>query len=121
MTRNIVGTFTITQTVEVPQGLVDDLICTAFEGGCAEWIDRINVINKPADIAYSSDALTRGGHYVFAIDGEKHELDINKFVKGIEMFCECTGKTVDDLGEDHDAGDADMIMQYALFEEYRYG
>jgi len=116
---NIVGEFTVTQYVS--QGLVDDLICTAFEGGCAEWIDRIQVINKPADIAYSSDALTRGGHYVFTVDDEKHELTLEKFIKGLELFHATTGKTPQELGEDHDADDSDMIMQYALFGEYVYG
>lgn len=119
--RNIVGTFTIMQTVEVPQGLVDDLVCTAFEGGCAEWIDRINVYNRPADCVYSSDALTRGGHYVITVDGRKHELTLERFIEGIRFFCVVTGKTVDVLGEDHDADDADCIMQYALFGEVVYG
>ncbi len=120
MSDTIIAHLTVTTEVAIPQEFVDDVVCTAFEGGCAEWIDRINVLDKPADIAYSSDALTRGGSYRIIANGVKLTLTLESFLKGLSLYSIQENKPIHELIEDHDAGDADGIFQYALFGELQY-
>jgi len=114
----VVGQITITE--DVSQGLVDDLCCTAFEGG-SMWIEKITVPDGyPEGAEYGSDVISRGGVvYVYA-EG-KETLTLDKFIYGIQMHCINKPTSVAALNEDHDADDADCILQYALFGDVVYG
>jgi hypothetical protein len=113
----IVGHVTITE--EVSQGLVDDLLCTAFEGAC-DWIEKIETPVFPEGAEYGSDVVSRGETvYVYA-EGI-NILTLPAFIRGIRMHCENKPTTVAVLNEDHDGDDADCILQYALFGEVVYG
>lgn len=117
--RNVVGQFSIIQ--DVPQGFVDDLLCTAFEGG-SEWIDTVIVTTYPEGAEYASDVISRGGYCtIMTEDYDHYTLTLTKFINGIRLHCENRPTSVSALEEDHDAADADCILQYALFGEVVYG
>jgi hypothetical protein len=95
------------------QEQIDDLICSAFEVGISYWADRIEVEDyKTAQ--YGHEVLTRGGSVIVVDDeGGKHELTLKKVVEAI-------GKEGIDF-DNYDAGDADNVVQRALFGEVIYG
>jgi len=116
----VVGQITITE--DVSEGLVDDLLCTAFEGACNYWIEKIRVPDGyPEGADYGSDVISRGGYVTIGADGDHHNLTLDKFIYGIQMHCINKPTSVSALNEDHDGDDADCILQYALFGEVVYG
>jgi len=114
----VVGRFSINQ--DVSQELVDDLLCTAFEGG-SMWIDYIRTPVFPEGADYGHEVISRDGYATIAADGEHFNLTLPAFIRGIKLHCENKPTSVVALEEDHDADDADCILQYALFGEVVYG
>lgn len=110
--------------IKLPQQDIDDIMCTALEGGINQWVDRKPVPYgmdfRGAD--YAHEVLTRGGSLLIATDDEPdelHELTLEKFLAGIQMYMDRYG-FIDDAAN-VDAGDADMIVQFALFGKLVYG
>jgi hypothetical protein len=114
---------------------INDLVVTALEGGINYWCGKA-VINKDRDgkiigvsdedqekVNYASDVIGYGGSLTLhdAESSDKWKLTRDSMLKGIKMFCEdrCTDPA--ELIDNHDAGDADSIVQYALFDELVYG
>jgi hypothetical protein len=95
--------------------LVDDIMCAAMEGGISYWCtSALPLKNDYRGCQYAHEILTRGGTLLVKPDGEREiELTLEKFLKGLSMF--------DGDPEQHDAGDADAIVQYAVFGEIVYG
>ena len=55
---------------------------------------------------------------MFDIDSDDTwEFDRDKLLKGMQMYCENHNVAPSDLMVMYDAGDADNIIQYALFNE----
>jgi len=113
---------------------IDDIICTAFEGGINYWCRCANVADADWHGAeYASDVVSRGGT-LFVIDDEdpKRELLLTK-EKMIASIPIVFQRVMDKRGAgrrssleewldgEYDAGDADMIIQQALFGEIIYG
>lgn len=114
---------------------VNNIIATALEGGINYWCRKAkmklaypdNPDNKYFGVApefedkirYASDLIGYGGVIILydAESSEKWELDLEKVLKGIKIHCSIKGVTPLELVEDHDADDADSIVQYALFNE----
>lgn len=105
---------------------LNDLVSTAFEGGITYWCGEAKVkegsmSEKDYDgLGFISDAVSKGGTLVL-FDAENNniswELDRDKLLKGIQMYCEKHNVAPSDLMDMYDAGDADSIIQYALFDE----
>lgn len=109
--------FTIKTTTTVTQEQIDDVVCTALEGGITYWCNRAKVKDddyKGAEWAH--EVVTRGGVLVLHDTEEEidYELDIKKLLKGFSLV-----KSFD--FDQYDAADADSIIQSALFGEVIYG
>lgn len=117
----------IEMDVTITQQDIDNLMCTALEGGINYWCREAKVVGEFLG-EYGSEQISRGGSLLLrdAETDERWELTLEKFLKGIELYIKEDGRVmIDDFklmdyGE-LDAGDADCIVQYALFGKLVYG
>lgn len=121
---------------------IKDVITTAIEGGIGYWAcllndDKAYVETRNALKAVQKDvfycdiiykALKDGKRIRFQDaddieDGDIWILTWNKLMKGIVLYEEKQGKSVRKSLQDgdFDACEADMVFQYALFEDVIYG
>lgn len=113
---------------EVDPQMIDDLLVTAFEGGINYWCNKAEV--QDGDYkggTYASDVVSRGGTVLLhdAVGAESgddtvHAINLDKMLSGISVFCNKRKITPEILWETHDAGDADLVVQYAIFGEQIY-
>ncbi len=111
----------------ITQQDIDNLMCTALEGGINYWCREAKVVGEFLG-EYGSEQISRGGSLLLrdAETDERWELTLEKFLKGIELYIKENGRVMIedfklmDYGE-LDAGDADCIVQYALFGKLVYG
>ena len=108
-------------TVHVTAEDIDDILCTAFEGGICYWCDEVEVVGKYLG-KYASEQISRGGKLVLydAESSDKWELTLDKFAKGLKEWLSNNPSFITDGGIDTsniDANCADEIIQYALFGE----
>jgi hypothetical protein len=110
---------------------MDNLLVCAFEGGINYWCGKIE-ITKPAqedtehpDAKWASHTISRGGQLALWDVEDPNEvwwLTRDKMLKGItEGMKHFSFATVEDLMDGHDAEVADVIVQYALFDEIVFG
>lgn len=117
----------IEMDVIISQQDIDNLMCTALEGGINYWCREAKVVGEFLG-EYGSEQISRGGSLLLrdAETDERWELTLEKFLKGIELYIKENGRVMIedfklmDYGE-LDAGDADCIVQYALFGKLVYG
>ena len=105
---------------------VDDIMCSALEGGISYWCSEAEVNGNYLG-TYAHEQISRGGTLRLhdAEEDEQYELTMEKFLNGLNLFLE----NRPDLVSDHgciDAGDfdgvcADSIVQLALFGELIFG
>ena len=99
---------------------------TALEGGINYWCRRAKVVGEYLGEA-ASDQISRGGSLILydAESSDKWELTLEKFLNGVKLYFEqgCHVQVEDNAIEigDIDAGDADCIVQFALFGEAVFG
>ena len=119
----------ITKTVKVTAEDIDDIMCSAFEGGINYWCRKAEVVGDYLG-EYASEQISRGGKVKLydAEEDEVYELTLDKFLKGIEMAIQhnyyveygwCDGTIIDTCQVD--ACVADVIIQLALFDDVIYG
>jgi hypothetical protein len=116
---------------------LDDILTTAFEGGINYWCRYISpIMNEKGRLKgiseeeimnpllyYYSGVLALGGELILydSESPDKWVLTLPMLMKGIKMYCE----QYDILDKDEittcDAGAADTIIQYALFDELVFG
>lgn len=112
--------------------MVDDILCTAMEGGSDYWTEYVTVIGTvpetvtsgmfPGEPPYASECLTRGFDLKWVDDeGTAHTLTLAKMRRGIRKAAEHFGQTPLAFYEDHDATGADVAVQFALLGEIVYG
>ena len=107
---------------------LDDLMVAALEGGITYWCGEVKV--KEGSMSeedyektqYSSDVISKGGTLILfdAESDDTWELDRDKFLKGIQMYCEQYNVVPKDLMDFHDADVADSIVQLAVFGEITF-
>ena len=120
--------FTVRAQIEVnlSQQDIDDIMVTALEGGINYWCRRAKVVGEYWGEA-ASDQISRGGSLILydAESSDKWELTLEKFLNGVKLYFEqgCHVQVEDNAIEigDIDAGDADCIVQFALFGEAVFG
>jgi hypothetical protein len=127
MKKLFTGQVTITFVLTADD--IDDIIACALEGGINYWCSEAKVIGEYLG-EYASEQISRGGilELYDAEDDEAYMLDAKKFMYGFETWIEngydyngavgANGKVDTSL---IDAGDADTIIQLALFDEVVYG
>jgi len=110
---------------------IDDIVCTALEGGITYWCDETKVIGDYLG-EHASDQISRGGKLkLYDYEGEaEHILTKEKFFDGVKRYCktptacnvleQIDGQLRIDTCQ-VDANVADAIIQYALFEDVIYG
>jgi hypothetical protein len=131
---------TINYEVELDDQFIEDLIVTVFEGGSNYWVDHVKINHPDGDkpkgepgSTWAASALNSGGNIVVFT---KEEGDPDEFppkvmtkemlINGVEMWAKEFPERVSiengtiDMGNT-DAEDADMIFQYALFDEVIFG
>lgn len=122
-------TVDVISTINVTQEDIDDIMCSAFEGGISSWCSCAEVVGDYLG-EYASEQISRGGMLILhdAEDNEEYDLDLNQLLNGIKQAYEgnyfseyewCDGKTIDTCQVDAEVADA--IIQLALFDEIVYG
>jgi len=129
-------TVTITTTKEFSNEEINDLVSTALEGGINYWCRKAVATESKEDkkyvgvsdedqskIDFISDVISYGGSLTLydAESSDKWVLNLEKLLKGIQKYCEHNNITPSNMMEDYDADTADIIVQYALFDEQVFG
>ena len=120
--------------VRIKDNDIDDIMYTALNGGITYWCWKAQVVGGYLG-EYASDQISRGGELKVYIgepfdyeESETYTLNKELFLKGLGKYLEeCGGFTwtgtsmVAELETyDFDAEAADMIIQYAIFDEIVY-
>lgn len=126
---------------EVTREMVEDLLCAALDaayGGSYYWIKnylahyngRSGKAGQQIGLDYFYECLTRGGTICFIpedYDGKDDEdngevcIDLEQYLIGVKLWCQRLGMTVFTMYDNHDANDADNILQLALWGKVIYG
>ena len=130
-------TLPISIDLELDNQFVEDVIVGALEGGSNYWIDHVKINHpggaNPKDVPVSiwgAHALINGGFIVFYFDDDIARLELGQFIKGVGLWIKTNPSSMEIIKVNGkftidtciiDAGDADNILQYALFEEVVYG
>lgn len=120
---------TITKTIKVTAEDIDDIMATALEGGINYWCNKAEVLGEPLG-EYASEQISRGGTLKLhdAEDNRNHLLTRNGLLKGIRHAIErnyfadyqwFNGHGIDTCQVDAEV--ADVIIQFALFDDIVYG
>ena len=131
--KKIVETLFVRRSVNVSEQDIDDILCTAFEGGITYWCDSVRVVGNYLG-KYASDQISRGGKLKFHVEEpfdneetEWYEMDQEKFLHGLQEWLNCSRNSSCGLYENKidcsqiDAPMADEIIQYTLFDEIIFG
>lgn len=120
----------ITKTIKITTEDIDDIMCTALEGGITYWCGKARVVGEYLG-EYASDQIARGGKLILTDiedEEEQYELTRPKLLKGIKLAIDqdyyseydwVNGNELDTCQIDADV--ADVIIQLALFDEIVYG
>ena len=117
-----------TITVKLTQENIDDIMCSALEGGINYWCGCAEVMGDYLGEC-SNEQISRGGKLKLydCESDDVWELTREKFLNGFKLWLEnsddeygaVSGGEVDPANID--AGMADLIVQYALFGEPVFG
>lgn len=120
----------IISSEEITQEMIDDLFCSALEGGITYWASDCYPENGvfPDGATYVSECLSRGAK-MHVVDIEERDafgyvsyiLTLPKFIDGIQKAVNHYGCSLQSLYENHDADTADVIVQFAIFGDIIYG
>ena len=121
----------IEMEIEVTDDDIDDIVYTAFEGGITYWCGYVEPVDDLLG-EYAHEQIAKGGYlYLYDIedDDEKWILTKSRLLNGIKMYINNSmtrnwdsivyGKQIDT--SEIDSNIADMIIQFALFEDIIYG
>ena len=116
----------INKRLEFREEDINDLMVTALEGGINYWCRKAKIVKIPegVDEILASDVISKNGilELYDAESSDKWELTLEKFMKGVKFVCEREGySSVEDLMDNYDADTADIIVQYAIFNEIVFG
>ena len=106
---------------------IDDIMCTALEGGITYWCNRAEIVGDKYLGEYASEQISRGGELrLYDCESDAvYTLTLDKFLRGLATYVSgCYDIAVDggrvDPGQ-IDAEGADCIIQYAIFDDVIYG
>lgn len=132
---------TIKKTFNITDEQLDEIMCTALEGGITYWCDEAKVVGDYLG-EYAHEQIARGGQLILSDseEGKTYELNKEKLLKGLELYltnggdAETASREIVDTAEvavptyeytidtcEVDAAVADEIVQYALFGDVIYG
>ena len=118
----------IEMEIEVTDEDIDDIVYTAFEGGITYWCGYVEPIGYLLG-EYAYQQISMGGYLWLYDEDDGYLLTKEKFLNGIKIYITNSttrgypsilyGKQIDTSEIDSDI--ADMIIQFALFEDIIYG
>lgn len=114
--------------VEVSNEDIDDIVSSALEGGINYWCCSAEIGEEEYLGEYASEQISRGGTLILydSEDDETYVLTKENLLKGIAQAIKA-GHGISWIEEGKldlctfDAGDADLVVQYALFGEVVFG
>jgi len=121
-------------TVVIPLEVIDNLLCSAFEGGSNYWATRADIRKKDpgGEATYTHEMPQRGGElYIYdGEEGKKYALNLKAIQRGLEAM----SKWGEEDGAHHwahviagndggqiDADTGDAFLQACLFGKLIYG
>ena len=123
----------ITRTVEISDKLIEDILCTAFEGGITYWADNVSCEdNKDMKevSGWKHEYLTKTKKkdavmYIHTMEGGKVKITKSLIIEALQQMGDpkykCTKALSRILEETYDADDADIVVQTACFGKVVYG
>ena len=123
----------ITRTVEISDKLIEDILCTAFEGGITYWADNVSCEdNKDMKevSGWKHEYLTKTKKkdavmYIHTMDDCKPQITKKSIIDALHKMGEPKYKYTKALSrileQTYDADDADIVVQTACFGEVVYG
>ena len=119
----------VIRNVNVTEEDIDDIMCSALEGGITYWCYKAKVVGDYLG-EYASEQISRGGALKLydSENGDIHDLTLEKLLNGIKLAINgnyyadyewCYGDKLDTCQVDAEV--ADCIVQLALFGEVVYG
>ncbi len=124
---------TINYTVPITDELIEDLLCTAFEGGITYWAENISCKDREDMLkvkGWKHEYLTKTKKkdavmYIHGIDGDKAKITKKSIIDALQKMDDkengCTKALGRILNETYDADDCDIVVQMACFGEVVYG
>lgn len=119
----------ISLNIKITDQDIDDIMCTALEGGITYWCGKAKVVGEYLG-EYGHEQIARGGKLLLydMVEGSEHELTLANLLNGIKLAINkgyyadynwwyCNGIDTCNI----DANVADVIIQFALFDEVIYG
>ena len=118
--------------VIVNQEDIDDIMCTALEGGITYWCKHAeSTINdmewrNANNVHWLHEVISRGGEIILTDeDNVKYKLTLHHFMTGLQKLIDESGEYYLEQTNDGytletseiDADIADLIIQYAIFGE----
>lgn len=119
----------VERTLKITEEDIDDIMVGALEGGINYWCCKAEVVGEYLN-EWGSHQISKGGKLLLhnAEENEVYELTLEKFLSGIKKWYENGGDVYGVVKNDGtidcseiDAGDADSIIQYAIFGELIFG
>ena len=116
-------------TLAISDEDIDDIVCTALEGGITYWCREARVVGDYLG-EYASEQISRGGELIL-VDSEsddEYTLTKQKLLNGIRLAISnhyyedykwWNSNGIETYNVDADV--ADVIIQLALFEDIIYG
>lgn len=109
---------------------IDDIMCTALEGGINYWCSRAEVDGRYLG-EYASEQISRGGTLILhdAEEDRKYVLTKGNFLAGLERYLKMPSacSLIEYVNHEPqidtgyvDASEADCIIQYAVFGDLIY-
>jgi len=123
----------ITRTVEISDKLIEDILCTAFEGGITYWANNVSCEDNKdmKDVGgWKHEYLTKTKKkdavmYIHTMDDCKPQITKKSIIDALQKMDDpkykCTKALSRILEETYDADDADIVVQTACFGEVVYG
>lgn len=111
---------------EITKEFVSDILCTALEGGSNYWIAEVRNLSDNPKSQYFSESVAKGDtiEIMDNEDNNVYKLDFNTLAEGYRryvFYCLKNGREVYSDPCDIDAEVADIILQFALFNEIVFG
>ena len=106
---------------------INDLMVTALEGGINYWCGKVRIIKFPentSDNVLASDVISGDGELKL-FDAESDDswiLTKDKFLNGVIKTLKWGNfESVEEMMDNHDAETADVLIQFALFDDIVFG
>ena len=123
---------TITKTIVITDELIENLLCTAFEGGSTYWAENIScedIEDMKKVGGYKSEYLTKtkkdNAVMYIHVEDDKHPITKKSIINALQKMDNPKYKYTKALSriinEEYDADDADVVLQTACFGQVIYG